>query len=105
MNMKFVQIIDGAENCVYDVFRSSESDFALLFPDGTDIAFSEDLEDRKDNELVREALARLWKSRVRKPEVQGIHGTLFYGLAHKRKYYPTRRDEEATNPDGSKLRA
>lgn len=103
--MKFIQVIDGAENCVFDIFTCSESDFALLFPDGTDIAFAEELETRQDSELVRKALARLWGGRARKPEVQGVHGTLYFGLAHKRKYYPTLRDEEAVNPDGSKLRA
>lgn len=40
-----------------------------------------------------------------KTRVQGIHGTLFYELPGKRKYYPTLRDEEAMNPDGSRLRA
>jgi len=34
----------------------------------------------------------------------GIHGTLFYELDDKKQYYPTRRDEEAVNPDGSQLR-
>ncbi len=105
MQDKFIQVIDGAENCVYDVFRCSDADFRLLFPGGTDIAFSEELEDRSDVDMVRGALGRLWKCRVRKPEVLGIHGTLFVELQHKRKYYPTRLDEEAANPDGSKLRA
>ena len=36
---------------------------------------------------------------------QGIHGTIFYGLEHKRQYYPTLKDEEAINTDGSRLRA
>jgi hypothetical protein len=34
----------------------------------------------------------------------GIHGVLFYELLKKRQYYPTLRDEEAINPDGSRLR-
>jgi hypothetical protein len=34
----------------------------------------------------------------------GIHGLLFYELEGKKQYYPTRRDEEAENPGGSKLR-
>jgi len=34
----------------------------------------------------------------------GIHGIVFYGLYVKRKYYRTLRDEEAVNPDGSRLR-
>ena len=105
MATKNVQVIDGADNCVYDVFSCSDIDFSLIFPDGTDIAFSEELDARQDIELVQEALSRLWGCRVRKSEVQGIHGTLFVQLGHKRKYYPTLRDEDAVNPDGSKLRA
>jgi hypothetical protein len=35
----------------------------------------------------------------------GIHGILFYELEYKKQYYPTRRDEEAVNPNGSRLRA
>jgi hypothetical protein len=31
----------------------------------------------------------------------GIHGIVFYQLYAKRKYYPTLKDEEAVNPDGS----
>ena len=34
----------------------------------------------------------------------GLHGLLFYGLDEKKRYYPSRRDEEAQNPDGSRLR-
>ncbi len=38
------------------------------------------------------------------PRIVGIHGILFHQLYGKRKYYPTLRDEEAVNPDGSALR-
>jgi hypothetical protein len=41
---------------------------------------------------------------VVKKDAMGIHGALFYELAEKYAYYPTRRDEEAVNPDGSRLR-
>jgi hypothetical protein len=41
---------------------------------------------------------------VQKRDVVGIHGTLFYELEEKKVYYPSRRDEEAANPDGSRLR-
>jgi len=34
----------------------------------------------------------------------GRYGNLFYECDHKKVYYPTRRDEEAVNPDGSMLR-
>ena len=97
-------VIDGAENSVYDVFSVSDDDFALIFPERTDIAFIEDVERWTDAEAVFEALTRAWPHRIPKREAMGIHGIVFYGLYVKRKYYPTLRDEEAVNPDGSRLR-
>lgn len=102
--MKNVQVIDGALNCVYDVFAASDDDHALLFPNGTDIAFAEDFQSRADIDSVEAALERLWLNRVPKAQVMGIHGTLFYQLSEKREYYPSRKDEEAVNPDGTRLR-
>jgi len=102
--MKNIMVIDGAENCVYDVFAVPDDDFALIFPEGTDIAFIEDVERRANAEAVFEALERAWSNRIPKREAAGIHGTVFYQLYGKRKYYPTLRDEEAVNPDGSALR-
>jgi hypothetical protein len=101
---KNIQVIDGADNCVYDVFSATDEDHALLFPNGTDIAFAEDFESRPEVRPISEALERLWANRVPKAHVIGIHGTLFYQLPQKRQFYPTRMDEEAQNPDGSRLR-
>lgn len=50
------------------------------------------------------AFGAIWQRRVAKAEVNGIHGVLFYEMAHKKQYYPTRRDEDAINPDGTRLR-
>ena len=75
-----------------------------MFASGTDVAFVEDLEKRPDADVVFKALGTIWPNRVPKSQVHGIHGTLFYELIEKRKYYPTLRDEEAVNPDGSRLR-
>lgn len=102
--MKYVQVIDGADNCVYDVFATTDEDHAILFPDGTDIAFAEDLDHRPDASEVAAALGRLWLNRIPKVRAQGIHGLLFFGLMGKRQYYPSLRDEEAVNPDGTRLR-
>lgn len=93
--MKNIQVIDGAQNCVYDVFAASDEDHSLLFPNGTDIAFAEDFESRADIDQVAGALERLWLNRVPKVNAMGIHGILFYQLTHKREYYPSRKDEEA----------
>jgi len=101
----YIQVIDGAKNCVYDIFRTSETDFRLLFPNDTDIAFAEDYEGRPDAKEVGAALSRLWTNRVPKSESRGIHGIIFYELEEKRAYYPTLKDEEAANPNGTLLRA
>ena len=102
--MKNIQVIDGALNCVYDVFAASDDDHALLFPNGTDIAFVEDFESPRDVERIAAALERLWANRIPKGEAMGIHGVLFCQLPQKRVYYPTLKDEEAQNPDGSRIR-
>lgn len=102
--MKNIQVIDGAQNSVYDIFAATDEEFALLFPNGTDIAFIDEIYAAGDEEKLNVAFNAIWQRRVKKSEVQGIHGIIFYELEEKKLYYPTRRDEEAINPDGSSLR-
>jgi hypothetical protein len=103
--MKNIQVIDGADNCAYDIFAATDQEFALVFPSGEDVAFIDEVLKRGPKEALEAAFDRLWKRRLRKAEATGIHGVLFYELEHKKQYYPTRRDEEAENPGGTKLRA
>ena len=103
--MKNIQVIGKAESGVYDVFGVDEQVFDLIFPNGTDIAFAEDLKRHQAVKRIAAGLEDAWKKRIPKRLVRGIHGTLFYELQQKRQYYPTLRDEEAINPDGSLLRA
>jgi hypothetical protein len=102
--MKNIQVIDGADNCVFDIFAATEDEFSLIFPAGTDVAFIDEVYARGESRWLDDAFNRIWTRRQRKVDVQGIHGTLFYELASKMAYYPTRRDEEAINPDGTSLR-
>ena len=102
--MKNIQVIDGAENSAYDVFVATEEEFALIFPEGQDVAFIDEVMNRENEQKLDEAFGRIWKRRIPKRDAMGIHGILFYELAHKKAYYPTRKDEEAVNPDGSSLR-
>ena len=102
--MKNIQIIDGAQNCVYDIFAATEEEYALVFNEGSDIAFIDEVYANGDKQRLDVAFANIWKRRVRKSDAQGIHGILFYELSEKKVYYPTRRDEDAVNPDGSSLR-
>lgn len=102
--MKNIQVIDGADNSVYDVFAATEEEFALIFPQGQDVAFIEEVMARGPEKQLDEAFKRIWERRTPKRDAMGIHGLLFYELDHKMQYYPTRRDEEAINPDGTRLR-
>ena len=102
--MKNILVIDGADNCVYDIYAALEEEFSIIFEQGTDIAFISDVYARGRGAELDAALACIWSRRVAKSDVHGIHGTLFYELDFKKIYYPTRRDEEAVNPDGSNLR-
>jgi hypothetical protein len=75
-----------------------------VFPEGEDIAFIDEIYPAGDSQLLDVAFKNIWQRRVKKSEAQGIHGIIFYELEKKKVYYPTRRDEEAVNPDGSRLR-
>jgi hypothetical protein len=101
--MKNIQVIDSAKNAIYDIFAATDDEFDLIFPSGQDIAFSEEVWEREPKALLEAAFAEIWKRPVRKRDVNGIHGMLFYGLENKKKYYPTRKDEEAVDPDGTRL--
>lgn len=102
--MKNIQVIDGAQNCVYDIFAATEEEFSLIFPIGQNVAFIEEVMSRGPEAQIDEAFTRIWKRRISKRDAMGIHGLLFYELDHKMQYYPTRIDEEAVNPGGSLLR-
>jgi hypothetical protein len=103
--MKNVQVIDGAVNCVYDIFAATDQEFALIFPDGHDIAFIDEVYARGvDEAALNSAFEALWKRRVVKAQAMGIHGQLFYELDQKKAFYPSRRDGEAENPGGHRLR-
>jgi hypothetical protein len=92
--MKNVQVIDGAVNAAYCIYGLSERDFSLLFPSGQDIEFIDDFVRRVGRTRADAVMRRLWKHPVDKKKVHGIHGTLFFELEEKKKYYPTKRELE-----------
>lgn len=102
--MKNIQVIDGADNAVYDIFAATDDEFAMIFLAGQDVAFIDEVMARASRRELDHAFAAIWQRRVAKVEVNGIHGVLFYEMDHKKRYYPTRRDEDAINPDGTRLR-
>ena len=103
--MKNIQVIDGAANAVYDIFSATDEEFALIFMEGRDIAFIDEVyRPESDKAALDAAFESLWTRRIPKVQAIGIHGLLFYGLNAKKMYYPNRRDEDAVNPNGSRLR-
>jgi hypothetical protein len=102
--MKNIQVIDGAENSAYDIYQATLAEFAMIFPAGTDVAFIDEVLDRHPEEELDPIFAEIWKRRIPKKDAIGIHGLLFYELESKKQFYPTRKDEEAVNADGTRLR-
>ena len=91
--MRNIQVIDGAENSEYAIYAVTDEDFALIFPaEGQNVEFIEDLIERLGEDKADEVFEHVWDRRVDKPDVIGIHGTLFYELLSKKKYYPTKND-------------
>ena len=98
VRMKNIQVINGALNCTFSVFRATDEEFALLFPEPRqDIQYVEDLAHLADQPEINAALRRIWERPIRKSEAQGIHGTLFYQLERYKKWYREKR-EDAVEP-------
>lgn len=95
--MKNIQAVDGADNATFSVFQATDEEFALLFPDGTDIAFREDIEARLTEQQINEVFNALWSRPVDKKTVQGIHGTYFVDLDQRKVFFPSRKEAEVLN--------
>ncbi|WP_147455626.1 hypothetical protein [Solilutibacter pythonis] len=93
--MPNIQIIDGADNCTYDVFTISRDGFREIFPDdGQDVEFIDDFVARVGEQHAASILNELWKHPANKKAVDGIHGTLFFELEKKKAFYPTKKESE-----------
>lgn len=93
--MKNIQVIDGAVNCAYEIFAATDEQFDLIFSQGTDIAFVDEVLKRGSKNSLEKAFAEMWGRKVDKKSVMGIHGMLFYELDEKKPYYPGRLESEA----------
>lgn len=90
--MKNVQVIDGADNCAYNVYAISDDDYDLMFPNGQDIEFIEDFWKRLGQKKAQEIRDRLNRGLLRKTEIRGIHGTLFIEFKRQKKsIYPNKK--------------
>jgi len=102
--MKNIQIIDSAENCVFDIFEATDEEFFIIFTNNTNVAFFEDLWQKEETKELEEVFSKIWTRPVIKSKANGIHGIIFYDMKEKKQYYPTLKDEEAVNPDGTAIR-
>lgn len=92
--MKNVQVIDGAQNATFSVFQATDEEFALLFPNGTDVAFCGDVESRLTEKQQDDVFGALWSRPVDKKTIHGIHGTYFADLDERQFFFPTRMETE-----------
>jgi len=101
--MKNILIIDGAQNCEYAIYAATDEEFDKIFPAmGQNVEFIEDLEGRIGDDGIQSLMPPIWKREIKKPDVRGIHGTLFYQLYWKKKFYPTKNDQEMMLALGTK---
>lgn len=105
--MKNIMLIEGYECRTYAL---TIDEFNLIFENGTDIVFGDVVENKMDNDkklyaLLSNVFDSMLKRRIPLCMVNGIDGIYFDRMEfRKKKYYPTLRDEEAVNPDGTALR-
>ncbi len=92
--MKNIQIIDDADNATFSIFQTTDEDFKTIFPkDGQDLEIVEDYVDRVGEVEAAKTLSKLWEKPLYKPDIRGIHGTLFYDYKEKSKHLPESKRE------------
>lgn len=100
--MKNVQVIDSAMNCSFSIYEMTEEDFAAIFiEDGQDVEFVEDFVARVGPRRAGKIVVRATSRRVDKPSVIGIHGTLFFGLEERKRWYPNKRETDFDKPNSA----
>lgn len=93
--MKNIQIIDRDCSCPHAVYSCEDEIFLQLFPNGQDVEFFEDFYKRVGDKKANNIYKKLQKNLINKKEIEGIHGSLFFELEYKKKYYPTKKESEA----------
>ncbi len=94
--MKNFQVIDGALNSTFEVFQVSDNLFEVMFPNGTDVAFIADVEKRFKEQGADESIwNQVYRRRVDKKKLKGIHGTLhLIGSPCYKDFFPTRKEAD-----------
>ncbi|WP_454598977.1 hypothetical protein [Qipengyuania sp. SM2507] len=91
--MKNIQIVDGAANATFSIFQATEDEFAMIFPDGSEMEIAADLVERVGEDEAGRVLDALWQRPVLKRDAMGIHGTLLFDADDRREFLPGSRRE------------
>lgn len=100
---KNIMIDDGKDGCRYDMYRITQEQFMLLFPDRKmyqEFEFSEDLVERHDEAFVANLIEGIKVRRYRnKANVKGLHGTLYVDRREDVKWAFPNKNYYRNNPD------
>ena len=97
--MKNIQQIDSADNCTYSIFEVDDGTFRKIFPEqGQNIEFLERVKNRFSAKEFKSIMEKLNESPIEKDNAMGIHGTLFFELSHKMKFYPNFKESDMDIP-------
>jgi hypothetical protein len=92
--MKNMQTIDRSSNANNPIWQVTDEEFRLIFPRrGQDLEIIEAVRKRLGRARSELLFAPIWNRPVYKPDVQGIHGTLFYDYHEFRNALPASKRE------------
>jgi hypothetical protein len=93
--MKNIQFVTDSPAMEMPIFAVTDEEFALLFPaEGQDVEFNADVVRRLGPDRARTVFTAIAAREVPYPEVDGIHGTVFWDRERSRRYFPTRKAAE-----------
>ena len=92
--LRNIQIVDGADNATFSIFKATDEEFSEIFPDfAQDMEIAEDFFKRVGEARAWQILEPIWERPVLKRDANGIHGTLYYDYDQKRRYMPPTKRE------------
>jgi hypothetical protein len=91
--LKNIQIIDDADNATFSVFQANDDEFNQIFPTGQDMEISEDFVHRVGEAQANVIFNAIWERPILKRDVNGIHGTLYFGRQSRRQHMPPSKRE------------
>jgi len=83
-----------AENATFSLFQATDEEFDAIFPgEAQDMELIEDFTERVGEGQALRILLPVWERPILKRDAQGIHGTLCYEYADRRRYLPASKRE------------